>query len=313
MNTPLVLRTVIGKYDHVGPLKDGSVSSDRLRLDFVEVDPLNGAFRRMVRDFEFDICEMALTTHALAHAFGKKITALPVILYRGFHHGTIVCAKDAKLKGPEDLQGGRIAVRAYSQTSGVWVRGILAHEYGLDLDKVTWVTLEDAHVAEYRDPPNVERAPEGASLKSLLRSGDVQAVIGFRNADPAEIRPVIDDPDAAAASWYRKTGVYPGNHAVSVKDELLAEHSWLAGELTALFAKAKARAYELKRAMPVTPPADTAKGRLMALVGEDAFPYGMRANRASTEMLLAFSAEQKLIPRAYRVEELFDAGSIASS
>ena len=312
MKTPLVLRTVIGKYDHVLPLKDRSISSDRLRLEFVEVDPLNEAFRRMVRNFEFDVCEMAITTHALAHAFDRKLTALPIILHRGFHQATLVCGKDSKLKGPEELQGKRIAVRAYSQTTGVWVRGILSSVYGIDLDKVTWVTLEDAHVPEYVDPPNVERAPAGANLKNLLATGNVEAVIGFRNADPATVRPVIPDPDVAAAEWFRKTGIYPGNHAVSVKDELLVEHPWLADELMSFFAEAKARSYALKRAKPAAPVADTANARLMALVGEDRFPYGMAANRASIEMLLRFATEQKLIPRAYGIEELFDAQSIAS-
>src|SRR5262249_23093024 len=142
MRTLLTRRVAVDNYPYVQPLKDGSVKSDKLHLDFVEVDPFNRAFRRMIRDFEFDVCEMALTTHAIAHAFGKPITALPIILHRNFHHAALVCAKGSSLQDPAGLAGRRVGVRAYSQTTGVWVRGILESKYDLDLDTVTWVTLE---------------------------------------------------------------------------------------------------------------------------------------------------------------------------
>ncbi|MBI3709516.1 MAG: hypothetical protein HY246_17825 [Proteobacteria bacterium] len=303
MASPLVLRTAIGKYPYVQALKDGSVHSDRVRLEYVEVEPLNQAFRRLLRDGEFDVCEMALTTHALAHAFGKPYTAIPIILHRNFHHGAIACAKNAPLRGPSDLSGRRVGVRAYSQTTGVWVRGILQHEYGVDVGSITWVTTEDAHVAEYRDPPNVERAAEGKGLRTMLLAGEIDAAIGLRQEDPNEVRKVIPDTDAAAASWYRKTGIYPANHAVVIKNDLLAKHPWLGTELMTMFAESKRQAQKT--------PVSAAEARLKALVGDDPHPYGLAANRKPIEMVLAFSTEQKLTPRAYKIEELFDAKSLA--
>jgi len=305
MSTPLVLRTVIGKYEQVAPLKSGAVGSDRVRLEFIEVEPLNTAFRRMLRDWEFDFCEMALTTHAMAHAFGKPIVGLPIVLHRGFHQGTLHCRKDASLQGPAELKGKRVGVRAYSQTTGVWVRGILQSEYGLDPAGVTWVTTEDAHVAEYQDPANVERAAAGKTLRSMLLAGEIAATIGLNNADPGEVRTVIPDADEAAARWYRKTHIYPANHIVALKTELARAHPWLPAELYRLFAEAK------RQAKPAA--ASAGRARLEALVGGDLLPYGGKANRASMELLMRYAAEQKLIPRAYALEELIDPQLLATT
>jgi 4,5-dihydroxyphthalate decarboxylase len=277
----LVLRTAIGQHEHVKPLKDGSVTSDRVRFEFEEVDPLPKAFRRMVRSLDFDFCEMALTTHALAFRYGKPITALAIPVWRRLHHGNLVCAADSAIKGPADLAGRKVGVRAYSQTTGVWIRGILRAEYGLDLDSITWVTMEDAHVAEYQDPPNAVRAEAGQGLRDLLTSGELAAIMGERTVDPTGIRPVIRNADEAAAEWSRRTGVYPVNHVVAVKTELLEKHPWLADELMALFEEAKRRS------------------------GADALPYGLEPNRRSMQMLLDFAAQQKLTERAYQVDELF--------
>src|SRR5919108_835816 len=170
MSKPLVLRTALGQHAHVKPLRDGTVTSDRVHLEFVEFDPLPKALRQMVRSLDLDVCEMALTTHALAHHFGKPIAGLPIPLWRRLHHGNLVCAADSTLRGPADLQGRKVGVRAYSQTTGVWIRGILRSEYSVDIDSITWVTMEDAHVSEYRDPPNAVRDTTGKGLRELLLS-----------------------------------------------------------------------------------------------------------------------------------------------
>ena len=277
--TEVTLRTALGKSPLVRALKDGSVTSDRVGFEFVEVDPVTRAFRRMTRAMEFDLCEIALTTHAQARAYGKPITALPVVLLRGLHHGALICRRDSPLRGPADLVGKRIGVRAWSQTTGVWVRGILQHEYGIAPDSMTWVTEEDAHVQEFVDPRFVQRIAPGQDLRTMLLAGEIDAAIAL-TIDPAAVRSVIPDADAAAAEWSRRTGVYPINHVVVVKDALLAQHSWLAGELMRLFAASKQRA-------------------------DDSVPYGIDANRPAIELLMRYAAEQKLIPRAYGVEELF--------
>ena len=272
------LHTALGKSPLVRALKEGAVTSDRIEFDFVEVDPITRAFRRQTRAMEFDLCEIALTTHAQARAYGKPITALPVVLLRGLHHNALICRADSPLRGPADLPGKRIGVRAWSQTTGVWVRGILRDEYGIAPDSMTWITEEDAHVQEFSDPPFVQRMQAGRTLPSMLLSGEIDAAIALGGIDPSTIRTVIPDADAAAQAWSRKTGVYPINHVVVVKDELLAQHPWLAGELMRLFIASK---------------------------GDSPVPYGIEANRPAIELLMRYAAEQGLIPGAYRVEELF--------
>jgi len=278
--TNLVLRTALGKSPLVQALKEGGVTSDRVGFDFVEVDPVTRAFRRMVRTLEFDLCEIALTTHAQARAYGKPITALPVVLLRGLHHNALICRRDSPVRGPADLVGKRIGVRAWSQTTGVWVRGILRDEYGIAPDAMTWITEEDAHVQEFTDPPFVQRIEAGQSLPGMLLAGEIDAAVALGGVDPARVRTVIADADTVAAEWSRRTGVHPINHVVVVKDSLLAQHPWLADELMRLFAASKQGA-------------------------ADSVPYGIDANRPAIELLMRYAAEQGLIPRPYRVDELF--------
>ena len=278
--TQVVLRTALGKSPLVRALKQGTVRSDRVGFDFVEVDPVTRAFRRMTRALEFDLCEIALTTHAQARAYGKPITALPVVLLRGLHHGALICRRDSPLRGPADLVGRWVGVRAWSQTTGVWVRGILHDEYGIAPDSMTWVTEEDAHVQEFADPPFVQRIAAGQDLRAMLLSGEIDAAVALAGLEPAQVCTVLPDADAAAAAWSRKTGAYPINHVVVVKDALLAEHPWLAGELMRLF-------------------------EASMQVADDTVPYGIAANRPAIELLMRYAAEQGLIPRAYKVEELF--------
>ena len=276
----LTLRTALGRSPLVRALKAGEITSDRVAFDFVEVEPVTRAFRRMTRALEFDLCEIALTTHAQARAFGKPITALPVVLLRGLHHGALMCLRNSALRGPADLAGRRVGVRAWSQTTGVWVRGILEDEYGIAPDAMTWVTEEDAHVAEFADPPFVQRIAQGQDLKAMLLSGKIDAGVAFAGLDPASVRTVIPDADAAAAAWSRRTGVYPINHVVVAKDALLAEHPWLADELMLLFSESKSLA-------------------------DSSVPYGVEANRPAIDLLMRYAARQGLIPRAYAAHELF--------
>ena len=282
MPEPLVLRAALGLSPLVRALKDGRITSDRVHFDFVEVEPVTRAFRRMTRAMEFDLCEMALTTHAQARAFGKPITALPVVLLRGLHHGALVCRRDSTLRGPADLVGKRIGVRAWSQTTGVWVRGVLRDEYGVAHDSMTWVTEEDAHVQEFVDPPFVQRMAAGQDLRTMLLSGEIDAAVALAGFDPSVVRPVMPDADAVAAEWSRRTGVYPINHIVVVKDALLAAHPWLAEELMNLFLASRNLA-------------------------DDTVPYGIDANRPAIELLMRYAAEQGLIPSAFSVDELFAA------
>lgn len=292
--TVLTLRSAFADYPHATALKGGRVTSSRVALQFEEIDPITRAFRRLVRGDHFDLCEIALTTLAQARHYGRPLTGLPVVLMRGFHHGALVCRADSRLLGPEDLAGKRVGVRAYSVTTGVWVRGILQSEYGVEPGSITWVTSEDAHVQEYADPANVVRVPEGRTLPQLLLSGDIDAGIALTGFDPAQVRTVIPNADAAAAAWYRKTGAYPVNHVVCVPTDLLRQYDWLAAELMVLFTAAKRTA-----AQP------SAEARWSGIVGADPLPYGLEANRPGIELGLRFAAQQGLVPIAYGADDLF--------
>ncbi len=292
----LVLRSALAPYPHVQALLDGGVASDRIRFDFETVEPITRAFRRMVRTLDFDLCEIALTTLAQAHAHAKPIVALPVVVMRGFHHAALVCRRDSPIRGPADLLGKRVGVRAFSQTTGIWVRGILLDEYGVDHRDITWVTQEDAHVQEYVDPPNVLRLRPDQSLNAMLLAGEIDAGIALVGLEAPLVRPVIPDADAAAAAWYRKTGAYPVNHVVCIRTALRDANPWLAAELFRLFTEAKAAAPE--------PPAEA---RYAAMIAGDPLPYGLEANRRGIELCLRYAAEQGLVGQVYTPEDVFTA------
>ncbi len=285
----LTLRVAIADYPHVRALRDGTVRSDRVAFRFESIAPISRAFRPMVRDLAFDLSEMAVATLAQAHARGVPIVGLPIVLMRGFHHAALVCRADSTLR-PEDLAGARIGVRAFSQTTGVWLRGILAETYGLRPEQSHWITTEGAHVADSPDPDFVSRAAAGADLAALLRAGEIAAGIALTGLAAGETRSVIPDAAAAAAAWYRRTGIYPVNHALALQRRLVAEHPWLPGELAALFAAAKEAA----------PPVPVA-----ALGAADPLPYGLEANRAAIETLMRYAHADRLIPRVYAADDIF--------
>ncbi|HVZ07865.1 ABC transporter substrate-binding protein [Rhodopila sp.] len=293
MADPVTLRSAFAPYPHVQAARTGRIASPRVILDIEDVPNITRAFRRMVRTLDFDLCEIALTTLAQAIAFGKPLTGLPVVVMRGFHHGALVCPLDSPISGPADLRGKRIGVRAFSQTTGVWLRGILLDEYGVDHRDITWVTEEDAHVTEYRDPPNVQRMGPGRSLPAMLLSGEIDAGIALAGLDASKVRPVIADPDKAAADWYRRTGVYPVNHVLCLRTDLVSEHPWLPEELLRLFVAARVAA-----AQP------GAEARWAGIVG-DPLPYGLGPNHAAIALCLRYAAEQGLVERVFTPEAVF--------
>ncbi|MCW3840590.1 ABC transporter substrate-binding protein [Micromonospora yasonensis] len=290
-------------------LKDGRVAPEGFRLDFREVPVLVHAFRRMVRELEFDVCEMAFTTYLCAKAHGKPFTALPIFLVRGFHHGAVVQSTTAGLRTPTDLEGRSVGVnRGYTVTTGVWARGILQDEYGVDLDRVTWVLSGDEHVAEYQPPANVVPMPAGASLAAMLGTGEVAAAIGVEATD---VVPLIPDADEAAYAALRDRGLYPINHLVVVKDELLQAHPGLATALFDAFAAAKRQYVEDLRADAIEAPTatDLMYRRVMDITGEDPLPYGIEPNREMIELLISHAVRQRILDRPPAVADLFPAST----
>jgi len=300
------LTIALGKYGVTQALHDGSARPDRIAFDFAQVEPITAAMRRMVRTLDFDVCEMAFTTYLCAKALGAPITALPVFVTRNFHQWAAFRTVDGPVKTPKDLEGRTVAVnRGYTVTTGLWVRGILQHEYGVDLDRVTWMATDEEHVATYRAPANVNYNGRGKTPADLLLSGACAAGIGDVKTDSPKIQPLIANAREAGFAWYRKTGIYPINHGVVIKTELLERRPDIAKRLTDAFVAARS-AY-LKRLDGDDSPAGKSARALREVVG-DPFPFGIEPNRKALEAIVRFSVEQRVIPRSYKVEDLFAPG-----
>ncbi|WP_220039968.1 hypothetical protein [Nonomuraea aridisoli] len=301
------LRTVTRTQGNNRALKEGRVTPKGFDLVFEEVPVLVDGFRRMVRGLEFDVCEMAMTTYLCAKAHGVPFTALPIFLVRGFHHGAIVCAPEAGVREPKDLEGRKVGVnRGYTVTTGVWARGVLQDEYGVDLSAVIWAPSGDEHVAEYRPPANVEPLPPGSDLAGLLATGELAAAVGV-NAGPPDLLPLIPDATEAGFASLRDRGHYPVNHLVVVRDDLLAAHPGLATDVFDAFAEAK-NLYvdELRRdAIEAPTPADRMYRRVMEITGADPLPYGIAPNRVVIDELIGHATRQGILDTRPEVESLF--------
>jgi 4,5-dihydroxyphthalate decarboxylase len=315
------LKIAIATYGHTKDVKSGAAAIAGVEPDFVEVVPIIGAFRRMVRDVEFDVCEMAPTTYMIARALGAPFIALPIFLMRRFHHGGFVVRPDSGIKTPKDLEGKQVGVRAYSVTTGVWTRGIFVNEYGLDSSKVTWVVDDEEHVTTLKLPPNVVHAPEGKSLASMMAGGELQAAFsgpaGIGRAGPPtgawEQRAqasTVTYPELIAnvaeveAQWFRRAGIYPIHGLVVIKTDVMAQHPGVARSLFDAFLKAK-DAYVARLKAGEGDSADDAKYRKMMALMSDPLPYGMAANRASIEALVTYSLQQKLVPSRPNLDQVF--------
>ena len=273
--TDLVLRTAVGNYGHTMPLKDGTVTSKVFDMEHIEVSPVTSIFRRMVRGLEFDVAEMALSTYLCARAHGKAFTGIPIFLTRAFYHGGLVYNTRSGIKSPKDLEGRKVGLRSYTLTPGVWTRGILQTEYGVDLDAVTWVLSGDEHVAEFVAPPNVVSSPNN-DLGEMLLSGEIDAAIGAGPVDSPDIQPLFQEPDEADAAWHRKTGVYPISHMLVVKDSALASNQGLAQELFGVFKTAKAPYLKRLQSRDASTAADQALLKMAEVVGDDPIPLRSR-------------------------------------
>ncbi|MGH3366548.1 MAG: hypothetical protein ACRDOY_05040 [Nocardioidaceae bacterium] len=310
MTAPL-LSTVTRTQGSNRALKDRTVTPEGFGLDFVEVRVLVDAFRRMVRGLEFDVSEMAFTTYLCARSHGKRFTALPVFLVRGFHHGAVVRSARAGITHPKELEGRRVGVnRGYTVTTGVWARAVLQREYGVDLDQITWVLSGDEHVAEYQPPRNVVPMPSGATLDGMLLDGELAAVVGAQ-IDHPDVVPLLPDPTAAAFDALRSRDWYPINHLVVVRDDLLAAHPQLAPALFEAFAEAKDRYVQRLRAGAIEQPTPTDEmyRQVMEVTGQDPLPYGIEPNRAMIEELLDQAVQQRILAAPPPVEPLFAPGT----
>jgi 4,5-dihydroxyphthalate decarboxylase len=273
------LKTLLGDYPVTRALKEGRASSPLVQFDFADVKVPHTAFKRVVRDLEFDVAELSIVTYLLAKAHGKPLRLLPAVLFGRYQHPYLVSTRTLS---PKELEGKRVAIRSVSVTTVAWLRGILADDYGVDLGKVKWVTFEDAHVAECKDPPGTERAAAGKTPLDMLLAGEVDAAV---LADPVpqdpRLRPVIADPQAAAADWKRRKGALQINHMVVVKNSVA---SGVADEVFRLLEESKN----------------------LGAKGAENSPFGLESNRRNLEVAVDYVFRQGLIPKRYAVDELFE-------
>ena len=297
------LKTSIGGYGHGQALKDGSVRPEGIELEFIELNPITTAFRRMCRQVDLDISEMAITTYLTARSYGLPFTAIPVFPVRQFHHGTTVGNTKVGVETPKDLEGKRVGLRAYTVTGGVWARSVLAQEHDVDLSKVTWVLADEEHVEQFHKdaPPNV-KYELGANLAKMLEEGDLAGGIGVGRVESPDVKPLIPNARAAAAAFYGRTGIYPINHTVVVRDELLDRDPSLAPRLFRAFKEAKEQ--WLAKATP-----EEVANAGSNIVEGDPLPYGIANNRLAIEAIIGHAHDQKILPRRFSVEEVFAAGT----
>ena len=291
-------------------LKNGSVSVHSAALDFIDVNPQIAAYRRMVRGIEFDICELASTTYFVARSYGKHFKAIPVFFGRQFHHSGILVRADAGVTGPKDLEGKDVGVRAYSVTTGVWTRGILQEEYGLDCAKVRWHVNDEEHVEELILPGNVVEWPGATSLAEKMSSGELVAAFSGnaglgQGAKVSEYTDLVPDAAAREIEWYRRTGILPFHGAIVIKDELVAQDPALPRRLYDAFVASKDRYLARLRAGEVKSAEDEKALAMMELTGGDPLPYGFEANRTSLEALHRYAEQQRIIAPGLSIVNLF--------
>jgi 4,5-dihydroxyphthalate decarboxylase len=301
------LKTAIQTQGHTRALKDGTVHPKSFDFAFEEVPSIIQAFRRMVRGLEFDVSEMAITTYLCAKEHGKRFTALPIFLVRAFHHGAIVINNKQGIRDPRDLEGKKVGVnRGYTVTTGVWARGILQHEYGVDLKAITWVLSGDEHVAEYQPPANVVPIAAGKKLEDMLVAGEIAGAIGVDVTHP-DVSPLLPDAAEAGFAALRRSGHYPINHALVVKDELLRSRADLAHDIFEAFSDAKQRYVDQLRRNQIAEPSRTDRlyQRVMEVTGADPLPYGVGPSRPMIESVIQYATEQGILTRPATVEDLF--------
>lgn len=282
------LKVALKRYPTTKALLSGELTTPMFDFEFHEIEPIHDAFKPMAQKQTFDASEMAVFTYLQARTYNKPLVLLPVVLAARFQHPCIVYNTNFnKELTPDMLPGKKVGVRAYSQTTGAWVRNILATEHHLDLESIGWTTFEGGHLAEYSEPDFVTRAPEGTKLLPMLMSGQVDAgILGNDLPDDPCIKAVIPNAKTAGRAWYDKTGQIPINHMLVVTKALADESPDLVREIYRLFVESKKWA-----------PEDTSH--------PDLRPIGCKAITLSLQVVIDLAYHQKLIPEKITIDELF--------
>jgi 4,5-dihydroxyphthalate decarboxylase len=267
-------------------LKNGQIPSALVTFDYFEVKVANTQFKAMVRELKYDFGELAIVTFLQARAYHKPYVLLPATIVGRNQHHTIFYNADKRPLTAAALNGTRVGVRAYTQTTGAWVRGFLAEDYGVDLDRVTWVTFEDPHLSEYRDPPIVERAPGGKVLKQMLLDGEIDAAILGDVAEEGPLKHLIPDHEAKGRAWARAHGGVPINHLAVMRESIVQSRPDVVREVYRVLKESRAAA-----ALPTG--------------ADDPLRFGIEAIGGSLGEIATRAFRQRLIPRRPSVDELF--------
>jgi 4,5-dihydroxyphthalate decarboxylase len=270
------LRTLLGDHPCTAALKNGSIKSDLVEFEFADYSPTHKGFKPMVREGAFDVSEMAIVTYLMAKNFHKPMVLLPDVVMARFQHGYAFYNAKRGVLTPGDLNGKRVGIRSFTTTTGAWLRGILASDYGVDLNAIDWITFEDAHVAEFVD--TTKRAPAGRQIVQMLVDRELDAILGEKVEHP-DLKPLFADTREEEARWFAKHAVRPINHVVVVKQELSDRHPDIVREVHRMLSEA----------------ASAANAR-----------FRTAEMRRSLDFITRYAAQQGLIQRQFAFDELFD-------
>ncbi len=285
----LKLRAMLGDYPNTMALKNGTVKSDLVQLDFVKADVPHDHFKQVIAG-EFDVAELAIMTYLQARGWGKPIAAMPAAIGGRFQHAQLGYNTDFGKITTKNIEGKRVGVRTYSQTTPAWVRGILQNDYGVDLSKINWVTFEDGHVPEYKEPADAERAPPGQTFMKMLLAGKIDAaVVMTPDLKLPNIKSVIEDPSKEIAAWYKSYNAIQLNHVIVVKESLLKSNPDAVREIFRMMKESKAAANEP-----------------LGADGIDYRPIGYSNNKRNFEVAALYASQQKLVPRELKIDDLFN-------
>ena len=283
----LTLRTNLAEYPVTKAIRDGRVTSDIVKLDCCGPEPAQNGFKDMVRRNMYDAGELAIVTYLQAKCYGKPYVLLPAPVSGRFQHHCAGYNRQLGHLDPKDIEGRQVGVRTYAQTTGLWVRGILQHEYGVDLDKVTWMTVGEGHLEEYSDPANCIRLPKGSDIGQMMLDGELAATLqGVDLPKDPRVERLIPDPFDAAKDWFAREGVVPINHIFVVHEDISKNRPDVVREIYRMIGESRAL---------------TQGG-----VPDPFPPMGLEANRKGLQLAIDWAFEQNIIPRKLSVDGLFD-------
>ena len=257
MNAPLILRTALKSYPHTAGLNSGEITDPRVSLECLDIDPIYRAFAPMAQRQEYDVSEMAIVTYLQAKAYGKPLVLLPTVVAARLQQGCIVYNANRGPMTVADLPGARVGVRAYTQTTGMWVRGILAETYGVPLEQVDWVAFEPSHLLEYTDPPFVTRAAADQKMLACCSPANSMRRFSATTCRPGRHRAADSRRGAGRPAWYEQHRFVPPNHVLVMRRDVAEQHPEAVRAVYDMFKRGKAGGAADR---PAESPADRNRG-----------------------------------------------------